>query len=54
MLVEDALLAEDDFTLTGVDQFNVVVPQGVRSGDALVVGLTSIYETQLGAFISVQ
>lgn len=38
----------------GVDQFNVVVPQGVTAGDALVVGLTGLYETQLGAFTNVQ
>ncbi len=53
----DALPAQVTFAgqiAPGVDQFNVVVPQGVRSGDALVVGLTGIYETQLGAFINVQ
>lgn len=38
----------------GVNQFNVVVPQGAGAGDALVVGLTGIYETQLGTFINVQ
>jgi uncharacterized protein (TIGR03118 family) len=38
----------------GLYQFNVVVPAGVRSGDALVVGLLGIGETQLGAFTSVQ
>jgi len=30
------------------------VPPGANSGDALVVGLTGIYETQLGAFINIQ
>ena len=57
VILIDALPAQVTFAgqiSPGVDQFNVVVPQGVRSGDALVVGLTSIYETQLGAFISVQ
>jgi len=57
LILIDALPAQVNFAGQvgpGIDQFNVVVPQGVRSGDALVVGLTSIYETQLGAFINVQ
>jgi uncharacterized protein (TIGR03118 family) len=57
LILIDALPAQVTFAGQigpGVNQFNVVVPQGVRSGNALVVGLTGIYETQLGAFISVQ
>jgi uncharacterized protein (TIGR03437 family) len=57
LILIDALPAEVTFAGQvgpGVNQFNVVVPEGVRSGNALVVGLTGIYETQLGAFISVQ
>ena len=57
VILIDALPAQVVFAgqvAPGVNQFNVVVPQGVRSGDALVVGLISIYETQLGAFISMQ
>jgi len=57
LILIDALPAEVIFAGQigpGVNQFNVVVPQGVHSGNALVVGLTGIYGTQLGAFISVQ
>ena len=57
VILIDALPAKVDFAgqvEPGVDQINVEVPAGARSGDALVVGLTSIYETQLGAFINIQ
>ena len=53
----DALPAQVVFAgqiAPGVNQFNVIVPPGANSGDALVVGLTGIYETQLGAFINIQ
>ncbi len=56
-ILVDALPAQVSFAgliAPGVNQFNVIVPQGARSGDALVVGLTGTYETQLGAFINVQ
>jgi uncharacterized protein (TIGR03118 family) len=53
----DAIPAKVTFSALvapGLYQFNVIMPEGVRSGDALVVGLLGIGETQLGAFISVQ
>jgi uncharacterized protein (TIGR03437 family) len=41
-------------TLTGVTQFNVVVPDGVPDGDALLRVTPEGTETQENAYIAVQ
>lgn len=49
-----ATVAFAGLTGVGLYQFNVVVPAGLPSGDALVVALIGNTETQVSAFITIQ
>jgi uncharacterized protein (TIGR03437 family) len=55
-IVIDGIVANVTFaalTQTGVYQFNVVIPPGVKAGDDLVVALLGNGETQANAYITI-